>query len=155
MPLYSESKLHLRYDQSNNDGPIYAPVDAQRLARDELRMRELGRQPIYMSNIEMSASSRGDIHLRFELKPTNAQRRLLGGFVLGSLITKLDDPIWVYTHFWHQVVSSEAAGRQEAMRLNQLLDAPQGSRNANDIARRFYVMQPQIIQRTGDLRSVK
>ena len=168
--LYSERHVRLPYDWSDTGGPRYDRHDAQRLANQELQLRDMGQQPIRLRQLEMLESTRGDWRVRFELDPTIHQRRQLGGFVLGDLIENIQAQVWVYASIHHAAAAPASQVKEEAARLNQLLTPLSPPRHEeggdhvtrvrrarafDDIAGRFFVVQPRLIERTGDLRAVR
>lgn len=155
IPLYSELSLRVPFEWSDSNGPRYNRADAQQLANHELRLRDIGGQPLRIGAMDAMASQRGDLRLRFELSLTPPQRRQLGGVVIGNLINDPGKQVWVYAPIWHGVAVSETAAQQEASRINHLIESPgRQSRAMGSVATKFFVNRPRLIERTGNLRGV-
>lgn len=151
----SEGSLRLSYGDSDNNGPLYGRQDSELLARDQRKLRALGERAIAVSDIDIGMSVRGDVQVRLELHPTIDQRKLLGGFVLGDLVARSDEPVMAYVRFPHSAVVSDARIKQSAAWLTRLIKVHEMHESQKQVARQFYLHKPYLTQRTGDLRVVR
>lgn len=123
----TEARFHI--SSSDNQGVVFDEPDGKLKAAEEARLARLASAKIALRDIALGINGLHDVELHLLLQPTEDQRSVLSGAVLGDSLEKSNGSLTVYKHFHHtKIEMDDLAVIRHARRIKSLI---QGVRELN------------------------